>query len=294
MSNTNRLSKVQKLIEAYRTKVFLRTLVLVLTRSTQSLLRNIFPRWLINTTIEKLFRLSAPRWFYLLSPVVVNQMQTARADAMKDLVAKNFSSPISALEVGTWYGEGSTKLWLAALPCMSKLVLLDSWRPYLSDKDKGAADVSYRSMDDLSFSAMHNVLKIVREHEKDSLHLDVSVIRGGSQSVLNLLKESNFDFIYIDGSHYYADVVEDIASAKRLLKRDFSIICGDDLELAIDDELVTLARNNLDRDFISCSKGSFHPGVLLAIHEQLGEVNMQNGFWWKYVVKGDLSLHSSS
>ena len=66
--------------------------------------------------------------------------------------------------------------------------------------------------------------------------------------------------------------------AKRLINKDFGLICGDDLEKLPTDELYQLALENLNRDCLRDPK--FHPGVLAAIKEEFETVHMVNGFWW--------------
>ena len=82
-----------------------------------------------------------------------------------------------------------------------------------------------------------------------------------------------------------------MANAKRLARDDFALVCGDDYEQMGNDELLDFARRNLDRDFVSLPNGvGFHPGVMLAIAEEFGRVNMRNGVWWIYRRNGQWSL----
>jgi len=69
------------------------------------------------------------------TPVAVNECNPSRKQSMADVVAL-FQQPILALEIGTWFGKGSTQIWIKSLPKGSSLVLMDSWRPYLSASDK--------------------------------------------------------------------------------------------------------------------------------------------------------------
>ena len=202
----------------------------------------------------------------------------------------NFSTPIKALEIGTWFGKGSTQIWFRHIPSQSSLFLIDSWRPYLSKADLNGDNTSYKSMQDLTYAALCSTLKEVCAFEQQRQDVSITTIRGKSYEVLERFTENIFDFIYIDGSHYYADVKKDIACAKRLARKEFSIICGDDYELPHNDARLTTARNNLDRDFVSDEFGSFHPGVFLAIYEEFGRVNVKNGFWWIICRNGSFSI----
>lgn len=66
------------------------------------------------------------------------------------------------------------------------------------------------------------------------------------------------DLIYIDASHEYKDVLEDIESAMSVVKTG-GIICGDDYENK--------------------------PGVTQAVNDTLGRsgVNIEKTFWWSFI-----------
>jgi predicted O-methyltransferase YrrM len=212
-----------------------------------------------------------------------DQSMQNRVELMRDVVRSSFSRPIVALEIGTWFGRGSTRIWIETLPRGSILVLLDSWRSYLSASDKSNNDTAghYRLMDHLPQSAMASTLREVLKAEASNSGIEIAMIRGRSGSMLELLKEDAFDFVYIDGSHYYADVKKDIALGKRLARRSFSVVCGDDLE-TVDMAPIEAARLHADRDYVMINGVGFHPGVALAVSEAFSRVNMGVGFWWAF------------
>lgn len=218
--------------------------------------------------------------------IAVNQAWPVRIRAMSRIIRDNFSGPIFAIEVGTWFGEGSTRLWFAQLAPGSSLLLIDSWTPYVSKEDQATAGLQYKRMDSFHLSALRNAISVVDEEKQRGI--DVTVARGRGTSMLDRLAESSADFVYIDGSHYYEDVLADIRSALRVVKKDYGILCGDDLELGVRADLLDRARANVEHDCITTEAGSFHPGVMLAVHETLGEVNCDNGFWWVYLKDGEI------
>lgn len=229
------------------------------------------------------------------SPQIVpqNQAQEKRAHVMAQLVQKAFSKPIRALEIGVWYGIGSTNIWMQNLPRNSDLVLLDAWRPYASDADINGTEFrptywDYAQMDRLTGDAFLSTYLNVRKHENESDALNISLIRGNSGRILSLFNDSSFDFIYIDADHKYEAVKNDIAKAKSLINKNFGIICGDDLEKHPTKELIELARHHKDRDYIKGDYG-YHPGVCLAVAEEFGSVNMVDGFWWICCSKGEFT-----
>tara|TARA_R110002020_G_scaffold116694_4_gene267356 strand:- start:10661 stop:11425 length:765 start_codon:yes stop_codon:yes gene_type:complete len=211
-------------------------------------------------------------------------VQARRAAVMSTLARKAFKQRVKALEIGVWYGAGSTSIWLETFMPGSDVVLLDAWRPYASAADVsrdqfGSANWDYAKMDSLSSEAFLSAFLNVRKFENELGDKNVSLIRGKSSALLPMFKDGSFDFIYIDADHKYESVKSDIVNAKRLVNKEFGIICGDDLERLPTEELVTLAKQYKDRDYIKGDYG-YHPGVCLAISEEFESVNMSDGFWW--------------
>ena len=73
---------------------------------------------------------------------------------------------------------------------------------------------------------------------------------------------------------------------------NISLTDSDDLEIGVDESLLDLARDNIGKDFIGSKHGPFHPGVMLAVYEVFGKVNVSNGFWWIFIINGELRLES--
>ncbi|AXS40635.1 class I SAM-dependent methyltransferase [Breoghania sp. L-A4] len=245
-----------------------------------------FRSGIANTLIDKMARMSAPGFVFRFSAVTRNQMSVERRRVMREIVKRYFDRSISMIEIGTWFGEGSTSVWVEQLPEGSSLMLVDSWRPYLTELDSREGVLGYQAMDDLSFAAFHNTALRVLDYERQRPDLEICVVRARSAHFLDNLGEG-FDFIYVDGSHYYDSVKADIVKAKRVANKTFSIICGDDYELHSNPELVALASRNKGKDWLGHEGGGFHPGVLLAISEEFGQVNMEDGFWWTFCRNGE-------
>ncbi len=221
-----------------------------------------------------------------LPPIPQDQVWTERRPLMEQLIRRAFDRPIKAIEIGCWFGVGSTQIWLNNLKQGSTLLLIDSWKPYSSPKDLADKEWDYKEMDNLSTDAFLSTFLQVRkfETERRDSRLDMQLIRGDASTLLPLFAENSFDFIYIDGDHKYAKVKQDIQQAKRLVKKDYGIICGDDLERLPTPELVEVAKNHKTDDFLR-DPYYFHPGVMVAVSEEFPVVNMANGFWW-IVCKG--------
>jgi hypothetical protein len=223
--------------------------------------------------------------------ILKDQSQAARIEIMVKLFASAFSNvPIKGMEIGVWYGLGSTKIWLENCHANSELYLLDSWKPYASVEDltQDSAAYHYKGMDDLSTDAfLSSYLNIKRvEESRRQDNVKVHMIRGDSATILDSFKSDIFDFIYLDGDHKYEKVKSDIQQSKRLIKKDFGIICGDDLEKLPTKELYKQAKQHPNRDYLRGEEGNFHPGVLAAVHEEFEKVSMVSGFWWVICLNG--------
>ncbi len=226
-------------------------------------------------------------------PIPLNQAWHGRRETMQMLMKYAFKHPINVLEIGVWFGLGSTQIWLDNLKPQSNLLLLDSWRPYASQSDLSNMQWDYKSSDNMSTDAFLSTFLNVKKFENEyrDRQISIQMTRGRSKDFLPFLRDDSFDFIYIDGDHRYADSKFDIIQAKRLIKKDFGIICGDDLELLPTNALIEIAKNNTDTDFVK-EPQAFHPGVLLAVSEEFDHVNMVNGFWWVICKNGEFNTCS--
>ena len=249
----------------------------------QKLLGSLYTGVTLSRIADRVSRNNIPEYIVRLCPVEMNQAWKDRVTHMEKLARQVLAGPFTALEIGTWFGEGSTRIWGKCLKPGSVLMLCDPWSRYLSEEDANAVP-AYSLMNNLYHVAINSTLKKVYELER-ATGGEIVVIRGASARVMAHLKPQTFDFIYIDGSHYYEDVRRDIALAKTLIK-DGGCICGDDLEVAPSaPEVEALARKNIDKDFIYATLAdgtpvNFHPGVALAVSEEIGAVNQEHGFWW--------------
>ena len=195
-------------------------------------------------------------------------------------LVKDAPEPIRILEVGSWAGH-SVLTWAEALGKFERsgtILCVDPWGRYLVEDDLKAATGAYRAMDaatdlDLIYGLfLHNIGFADKRARIDH-------IRGRFDEVAPYLASGKFDIVYIDGSHYYADVAHDIAAAKRLV-RDGGLICGDDLEHQLADVDADFVRASIAKDYVVDAKGrGMHPGVTLAVAEAFGRVADYSGFW---------------
>ena len=197
--------------------------------------------------------------------IAQNQAWGQRVQVMEMLIKTAFPGPISALEIGVWYGLGSTKIWLENLKPNSTLMLVDPWEPYSSKEDLTEDSYDYKSMDDLSTDAYLSTFLSIKKFQSENIqkNISISTIRARAKDFLPFLKDDSFQFIYIDGDHKYENCKKDLQQAKRLVNKNFGIICGDDLEKLPTEELITVAKMNKNRDFLRQDNEHYHPGVLL-------------------------------
>jgi predicted O-methyltransferase YrrM len=231
-----------------------------------------------------------------------NQITHSRIPGMEKVI-KEFNRPINMLEIGTWCGQGSTQIWLNELHPGSTITLLDSWKPYCQN-DYNDEHFNYKDMDNRMTDAYIKTFNAVKSFESIRDDIKISIIRCDSKTYLNNFADETFDFIYIDGAHYYENVKSDIQQAKRLIKK-CGIISGDDYEhdasFKLDDGslafplFLEVAKQYPNNDFVSIPNTRFkiHPGVLLALNEEFdSKVLNHDGFWWVYVDEGNYTLNT--
>jgi hypothetical protein len=158
-----------------------------------------------------------------------NQAWPQRAPIMELVFKTVFGARrINGLEIGAWYGIGSTKIWLKNCAPNSHFLIVDSWRPYASTDDlKDDSNAShYRAMDDLSTDAFLSTYLETKKVEEERMAdgLEISLVRTASTRFFHNLADQSFDFIYIDGDHKYEAVKRDIVQAKRLISRRYGLI----------------------------------------------------------------------
>ena len=126
------------------------------------------------------------------------------------------------------------------------------------------------------------IYKLFLHNIKTTGHLDIiKPYRGISDEILPTLREASFNFVYIDGSHNYSQVVKDLKNSDGLVI-DGGYLCGDDLEMQLHEVDINLAKENKEQDFIvdEKTKKLFHPGVAVAVEEFFSdEVSSYEGFW---------------
>jgi predicted O-methyltransferase YrrM len=197
-------------------------------------------------------------------------------------------SPIHILEIGSWAGA-STVAWARAVqrhPCGGRVVCVDHWQNYFDLAVN--ADPVYREMS----AAVDGdaIYRLFRHNIRTSgVGQYVVEMRGSSREILPRLAPESFHIVFIDGSHLYREVLEDIRNATALVGEG-GLVCGDDLDLQASecDEAFLNSACAEARDYCQDPRTGtcFHPGVTRAVDELFGTVTAFEGLW---VVRKTLS-----
>lgn len=134
-------------------------------------------------------------------------------------------------------------------------------------------------MDSVHHIAHQSTIKNVQKYEKMKKDITVNIFRGKTRNILPLLPSEYFDFIYVDGSHYYDEISFDLKEALRLVK-SAGVICGDDLEVLPTAPIVEVLKHHKNQDIFNLEGDIWvHPGVALALYESGLSIEIENGHW---------------
>ena len=141
-----------------------------------------------------------------------SQSSSEREDVLR-MLFKRISPDARILEIGTYFGEGTSKVFIDELSDQASFFMMDTWREYISATDK--ANRPYcRIMDGMSYFAATNTLRMIRKAEYIKDSPSITMIR---RSTNDLFVAGNFfELVFIDGSHYYENVRRDIKFALRI------------------------------------------------------------------------------
>lgn len=201
------------------------------------------------------------------------------------------------LEIGSWAGSSAITFAEAIKKynnSKGKVTAVDAWQSFHGEHiDKPSLAVMEKTLKDGTIFNLflHNIKSAGVEHL-------IEIKRGWSKDILPALRGRFFDLIFIDGSHFYKDVLLDLQNSAPLLT-DGGILCGDDLELRFDEVDCDALFKNRDNDSLKDPKSNrpYHPGVTLALHEFFGkEVSCWKGFWamrktnnsWQRIIYTDM------
>ena len=201
---------------------------------------------------------------------------------IQHLVEKCHHEPLSILEIGTWGGLTAVAMAETLMEYnegKGTILCVDSWLPLY----KTESDDEKSNLVRMNRAARENlIIPVFLENIKPFGDM-ISYKRGLSRDILPTLDMESFDFIYVDGSHLYDDVLSDINLSLKLLKED-GVLCGDDLELqahGLDSAGLALTEELKNRELLMTGliPVHYHPGVTMAIRDLFGRVSVDNGIW---------------
>jgi predicted O-methyltransferase YrrM len=120
------------------------------------------------------------------------------------------TSEMRIIEIGSYVGE-STMIFAEHF---KEVVSVD---PYINDYDISDAACSFAPFDKVYEQFLRNTLSIP----------NIKSIRETSQNAFSILKDQQWDMVYIDGLHTFEGVSYDIAHYKTIIKPG-GFVCGHD------------------------------------------------------------------
>jgi predicted O-methyltransferase YrrM len=206
---------------------------------------------------------NAPEWSNGIPP----EIHPPDAEVLTLLLDEVKRDRMLVLEVGSWVGNGSTRVIVEAIRDVGgTLYCVDTWQG--SDNVEPHQEFR-RQYNDLFAVFCDNV----RAYGAEDV---VRPLVAPSIEASKSFADETFDLIFIDGNHAYSHAKQDILAW--LPKVRFGgILCGHDCDAdyaALDDNLKSEIERHAEQDVLenSSSPGppAFHPGVVKAVHEIFG------------------------
>lgn len=96
-----------------------------------------------------------------------SQISSERGEVIQMLL-KLTPPDARVLEIGTYFGEGSTKVFIDGLSNQADFFVMDRWSSYISTTDK-AKSPFYRIMDGMAYFAATNTLRVIRGRKEETI-----------------------------------------------------------------------------------------------------------------------------
>jgi len=198
---------------------------------------------------------------------------------------KNKKKTIEILEIGSFCGESTIMMgnFLLKKKIPFKITCVDVWSSFSleSYSDFFLVKINENLKNGKVFSLFkHNI-------KNSGFSKNIKVIKGDSNIVLKNIKKK-FDLIFIDGSHSYKYVFNDIKNSIKILNNN-SYLVGDDYEIPYNKtkhlNYTKLIKENIDCIYDYKNKMNMHPGVTLAVNKFFGSIPSRNGLFVKQLKK---------
>lgn len=205
-------------------------------------------------------------------------VRTALLLSLVDVLSRqNDGRPIQILEIGSWVGS-------SALTLAEGIKTFNGGKGHVfcCDYWEKAGEITYSdSTITIRNTPPFNNFSIFMYNIRVSGYYNlITPVMGDSRVSLAAMRDGHFDLVYVDGYHGHHVAASDIANGKRLLKEG-GILCGDDLELQIDecDSQALHEQAEQDHGFDPRTGQHYHPGVTLAVSEALGPAKPFHSVW---------------
>lgn len=124
------------------------------------------------------------------------------------------------VEVGVFHGDFSRQILNTVYP--NRLILVD---PFVTDiKLNYGAELQYLPT---AYSTEQDYYNVMEKFEKEITNGQVGVVKKMSLEAVTTFEDGMFDFVYIDASHLYEDVKNDLQAWSAKV-RDSGYVCGHD------------------------------------------------------------------
>jgi len=195
--------------------------------------------------------------------IIPKQISLEERIVLLTLAESVVRSDCKFLEVGSWCGDSTIVLGKVAKQKGGHLFCVDWW------KGNVGTDLNEIASRTDVFSYFWD--RVCREGLEDV----VIPIRGKSDVVSEILKENEFDIVFIDADHRYECILKDIQKYGPLVRGDGGILCGHDCDGRISD---------FDKSFLELGKNvdcyeSTHCGVILAVGSTFEEYSINYRIW---------------
>lgn len=166
------------------------------------------------------------------------------------------------LEVGSWLGQASTKILIAAAKANNgEVFCVDTWQGNINVEKHQNIVRKY----DVLGTFLHNV-------ETAGGSAIVRALVMPSESAAQVLADASFDLVFLDADHSYRSTRADIR-AWRSKVAPGGILCGHDCEGRAADFGRERLLRALDHDTIPGNDrfSQIHPGVIVALDQEFGD-----------------------
>ena len=166
--------------------------------------------------LNRAVRRIAKKFYRYLPPQYRGRLPNSR-----DFLLKAMPKNSICAEIGVFEGYFSSRILRIVKP--KKIYLIDPWE---TEKEFLEAKVPWKPEEDLiKIEKRYN--KVINRFSSEIKNEQVLVKRGRSANILNNFEDNYFDWVYIDGSHFFEDVKNDLELSYQKVRKG-GFITGDD------------------------------------------------------------------